>query len=189
MNKNIADSLNATFGVVPTSEEEPPWDTTTSVTPQVKSVVPSQVKSVTTPKLPKKLHPDAYNEQNIKERQGDLKTSRTAIEKVLQTGTDAIDNLYSLAIDSEEARNYEVLADMIDKIGNTAEKLMKLRREEAEINRIEAKIEQDKNAGDTSGPKSVTTNNTIFVGDAKELLKHIKGAKNATIEGAVEVVK
>lgn len=183
MNQDIKESLNATFGIAPASPAVAPVIPTTPVPTKTKAV--SKVNKNTTPVL----SAEAEKEKLQQERKKDLQTSRAAIDKVLQTGTDAIDSLYSLAIDSEEPRTYEVLSDMIEKIGNTAEKLMKLRREEAEIAKIEAKIEIDKQmVGKEDGPKSITQNNTIFVGDAKELLKHIKGSAK-TVDVKAEEVK
>lgn len=187
MNQIIKDSLNSTFGI--TGDGTNPSaiipSTPTPVSKPTKTKAVTKVNKTLTPVLNK----EAEKEKNEQERKKDLQTSRSAIDKVLQTGTDAIDSLYSLAIDSEEPRTYEVLGDMIEKIGNTAEKLMKLRREEAEIARIEAKIELEKQtAGQEQGPKSITQNNTIFVGDAKELLKHIKGV-GKTVDTTAEEVK
>jgi hypothetical protein len=185
MNKTIQESLNATFGVT-----EAPKEQTAAVVPATKTKTKAVTKTTGNGvESAKKLRADVKKEKNLEERDGDLKTSRNALETVLRVGTDAIDSLNILAVDSEEPRTYEVLAELIDKIGNAAEKLYKLRREEAEIARIEAKIEQDANKGKDEGPKSVTTNNTIFVGDAKELLKHIKGASNQTIDVKSEPVK
>lgn len=186
MNQNIADSLNATFNVDPNATV-----TTVTTTSTSKPVVNTTSSVVKKEKKTKKgsLSPEAFKERNEKERRDDLKTSRGAIEKALQTGMDAIDSLYSMAVDSEEPRTYEVLADLIDKIGSTSEKLMKLRREEAEIARIEAKIELDKHsASNETGPKSVTSNTTIFVGDSKELLKHIRSGMKA-IDAVSEEIK
>jgi hypothetical protein len=102
-----------------------------------------------------------------KDLQTDYDTVRENYEDVIIKGKDAIDELMSIARESEHPRAYEVVAKLIDAVSNANEKLIDLQKKMRDM------------TGQTSKAPGVAVENAIFVGSTSELLKTIKQHRNA----------
>ena len=111
----------------------------------------------------------------------DFELARINIHTMVQTATDAIDELADIAKQSQHPRAFEVLAKLIDSTVAANKSLLDL----------QDKIRQIKNADIPSNEKAQTINNNLFVGSTAELQRLIKNIHqnpppNRTIEGDIE---
>lgn len=102
----------------------------------------------------------------------DFTYARSNIREVIDTASDAIDTLSSLASQSQNPRDFEVLSKLMDTVINASEKLLKLQKSIREIDDVDKPT-------DPSLPQQVTNN--LFVGSTAELSKIIKDLKSNQI--------
>lgn len=99
----------------------------------------------------------------------DFTYARSNIREVIDTASDAIDTLSSLASQSQNPRDFEVLSKLMDTVINASEKLLKLQKSIREIDDVDKPT-------DPSLPQQVTNN--LFVGSTAELSKIISDLKS-----------
>jgi hypothetical protein len=87
---------------------------------------------------------------------------RATITNVIEKGSEALDNILELAQETDSARAYEVVGQLIDKLTTSTEKLLDLHKKVKDIKET-----------DTNGPTNVT-NNAMFFGSTTEAIKMIK---------------
>lgn len=106
-------------------------------------------------------------------REDDLKRdyeyTRGTIYSLLEKGQEAINGMLEVAQESESARAYEVVGQLIKSVSDTADKL-------ANLHKTLKDIEDTK----VSGPTNVT--NALFVGSTAELSKLLKSQKKESQE-------
>ena len=102
----------------------------------------------------------------------DFTYARSNIREVIDTASDAIDTLSSLASQSQNPRDFEVLSKLMDTVINASEKLLKLQKSIREIDDVDKPT-------DPLLPQQVTNN--LFVGSTAELSKIIKDLKSNQI--------
>jgi hypothetical protein len=106
-------------------------------------------------------------------REEDLKRdynyTRGTIYSLLEKGQEAINGMLEVAQETESARAYEVVGQLIKSVSDTADKLANLHKTLKDIE--ETKI---------SGPTNVT--NALFVGSTAELSKLLKSQREANQE-------
>jgi TRAP-type uncharacterized transport system substrate-binding protein len=148
MKKNF-DELNKTFNLE--KPDDPQKITSIDVTSEVSEVV--EVKS---------------NEEKdyLKDRTKDYEYSRNRLYSIIERGMEAIDGMLEVAQETEGARPYEVVGQLIKSVTDANDKIMDLHKKMKDLD------EEKK----SSNPTSV--NNTMFVGSTAELLKLIKQEKN-----------
>ena len=100
--------------------------------------------------------------KNKEELQKDYESVRKNLRDIIERGKMAIDGILSVAEDTDSPRAYEVAAQMIKNVSEVNKDLID----------IHAKLQGIENNYD--GPKTVTTNNTLFIGSTNELQKFIK---------------
>ena len=88
--------------------------------------------------------------------------ARSTMTSIIDKGREALDNILELAQETDSARAYEVVGQLVDKLTTSTEKLLDLHKKMKEI--------KDEEAG---GPTNVT-NNAIFFGSTTEAIKLIK---------------
>jgi Zn-finger domain-containing protein len=93
----------------------------------------------------------------------DYEYTRGNLYSLIQKGQEAIDGILEIAQQSDQPRAYEVAGQLIKNVGDVADKLIDLQQKMK-------KLEED----DPKTPKSVTTNNTMFIGSTAELQKMLK---------------
>jgi hypothetical protein len=110
---------------------------------------------------------DSKNLENISEIQGkDLAYARDNIVNLIEVGQEALSNLSSLAVQSQQPRSYEVLANMLKTMIDANHQLI-------DIHEKNRHLESEKK---TDQPKSVTNQN-LFVGSSEELQKIVEKMK------------
>lgn len=98
----------------------------------------------------------------------DYEKTRDNLDSLIAKGTNAIDDMLSIARQSEKARDFEVAGNMIKTMVDASKDLLDIQ----------------KTMRDITGKKDTgTTNikNAVFVGSTAELLRAMKDIKNGTI--------
>jgi hypothetical protein len=93
----------------------------------------------------------------------DYEYTRGNLYSLIEKGQEAIDGILEIAQQSDQPRAYEVAGQLIKSVGDVADKLIDLQQKMK-------KLEED----DPKAPKSITTNNTMFIGSTAELQKMLK---------------
>lgn len=105
-------------------------------------------------------------ETELEQAHGDFDVARDAMITALETSQGALEKLADLAAGSQHPRAFEVLATMVNTIGNMSKDLVNLHKQKKDLG---AKQEE--------GPKTINNNLVISTND---LLKMIKGKDENT---------
>lgn len=100
--------------------------------------------------------------------EADFELTRKTMKKMLEKGTNAVDELFELAKASEHPRSFEVLANLIKTTSDVSKDLYNLQKMKKEL-----KDEPQKKPHDVG----VTVERAVFVGTTSDLLKKIKAEK------------
>ena len=92
----------------------------------------------------------------------DYEYARGNLYSLIDKGQEAVNGALDLAMSSDHPRAYEVAGQLIKNVGDVADKLMALQK--------------DKKSIKEENPKSVVTNNSLFVGSTADLQKMLKQA-------------
>ena len=92
----------------------------------------------------------------------DYEYARGNLYSLIDKGQEAVNGALDLAMSSDHPRAYEVAGQLIKNVGDVADKLMALQK--------------DKKSIKEESPKSVVTNNSLFVGSTADLQKMLKQA-------------
>ena len=95
--------------------------------------------------------------------ENDADFSRKAIRDMVERGTQAIDGILHIAESSEHPRAYEVAAQMIKVVSDTAKDLLTLQKIKKDVEGVKR--------------TPIGTQNNLFVGSTNELLKALKKQK------------
>lgn len=95
----------------------------------------------------------------------DYETARDNINLVIQKGMEAVDDMLSIARQTEKARDFEVASNIMKQLVENSKELLNIQKEMRNM---------------TGQKESGTTNikNAVFVGNPTELLQAIKEIKN-----------
>lgn len=93
----------------------------------------------------------------------DYEYTRGNLYSLIQKGQEAIDGILEIAQQSDQPRAYEVAGQLIKNVGDVTDKLLDLQQKMK-------KLDED----NPKSPKSITTNNTMFIGSTAELQKMLK---------------
>tara|TARA_Y100000389_G_scaffold194707_1_gene225092 strand:+ start:831 stop:1283 length:453 start_codon:yes stop_codon:yes gene_type:complete len=103
------------------------------------------------------------------ERNHDIKNDyefrREKLYQLVSKGEDALENLLTLAKESDHPRAYEVFGQLMKANMDAVKDLTDLQKD---MNKIE-------NEKGGKGPNKVVNNNSVFVGNTNELLEMLKG--------------
>ena len=110
----------------------------------------------------------AKEKSNINDKEKDYEYVRGSLYDLIEKGQEAVNGALELAQESGHPRAYEVAGNLIKQTTEMAEKLTDLHRKMKDLN------------DEGSGPKSVTNNNSMFIGSTSDLQKMLKsmGVKN-----------
>lgn len=100
------------------------------------------------------------------EKNNDYEYARRNLYDIIEKGNDALEHIVDIAKQSESARAFEVVTNLIKTMAETNKDLLAL-----------AKTKKDLDKDDSVPDKNVTNNN-LFVGSSAELLKFIKDKNN-----------
>lgn len=95
--------------------------------------------------------------------ENDADFSRKAIRDMVERGTQAIDGILHIAESSEHPRAYEVAAQLIKVVSDTAKDLLTLQKIKKDVEGVKR--------------TPIGTQNNLFVGSTNELLKALKKQK------------
>ena len=95
--------------------------------------------------------------------ESDYLKSRETYHKLIEKGTSALDHILEVAKQSDEARAFEVVGQILKATSDVNKELLDMQKTMIDINDIKGK----------DGPKNVS-NNTLFVGSTKELQQFLK---------------
>lgn len=111
---------------------------------------------------------EAKSKTNINDREKDYEYVRGSLYDLIEKGQEAVNGALEIAQESGHPRAYEVAGNLIKQTTEMAEKLTDLHKKMKDLD------------ADTSGPKTVTNNNSMFVGSTADLQKMLKsmGVKN-----------
>lgn len=98
----------------------------------------------------------------------DFTFARANIREVIQNGSDAMERMAQIADQSQNARDFEVLSNLMTTVVNASEKLLRIQKAIREIDRTDEPHNEE--------AKQVTNN--LFVGSTTELQKILSDLKN-----------
>jgi hypothetical protein len=96
------------------------------------------------------------------DQDSDYELARDNIKTILDKGNHALDELISVASQSQHPRAYEVLSTMIKTLADTNKDLLNIAKTKKELE------------GDSQTQQTKTINNNLFVGSTSELQKLLK---------------
>ena len=109
--------------------------------------------------LPEPLPP--VGQDDIKD---DYEFSRETYRNLVSKSNEAIEQMLSLAMQSEHPRAFEVLSNMLKNTSDMTDKLMALQKAKKDIQKKDEKVQSEK--------PSLTQNN-LFLGSTTDLQKHL----------------
>ena len=98
----------------------------------------------------------------------DFTYARANIREVISNGSDAISRMAQIADQSQNARDFEVLSNLMTTVVNASEKLLKVQKSIRELDKADEPRDQE--------AKQITNN--LFVGTSTELQKILADLKN-----------
>jgi len=98
----------------------------------------------------------------------DFTFARANIREVIQNGSNAIERMAQIADQSQNARDFEVLSNLMTTVVNASEKLLKVQKAIRELDKADEPRDQE--------AKQVTNN--LFVGTSAELQKILEDLRN-----------
>jgi len=99
---------------------------------------------------------------SVSDVEDDYEYARNRLRSIMDKGEMALDEIISVASQSQQPRAYEVVATMVKTLSDSGKDLLELSKRKQDL-------QQDK-----GGPSTV--NNNLFVGSTSELLKMLKKA-------------
>jgi hypothetical protein len=96
------------------------------------------------------------------EKNDDYEYARKNLYAIIEKGQDALEDIMDIAKQSESARAYEVVTNLIKTMAETNKDLMNLAKAKKELEKV-----------DTPEQKNITNNNLVLT--SADLLKMIKG--------------
>lgn len=98
----------------------------------------------------------------------DFTYARANIREVIENGSNAIERMAQIADQSQNARDFEVLSNLMTTVVNASEKLLKVQKAIRELDKVDEPRNQE--------AKQVTNN--LFVGTSAELQKILEDLRN-----------
>lgn len=92
---------------------------------------------------------------------------RENMQELIQKGNDAIDDILSIARESEKARDFEVAANLLKSMLDANEQMINVHKKVRDIANYKQSLE-------TSEQPKTTIKNALFVGSTTELTKIVK---------------
>jgi Terminase DNA packaging enzyme len=98
----------------------------------------------------------------------DADFARTNIRELINSGNSALNNLLTVAKESEAPRAYEVAATLIKNLSDLNKDLMEIQKRKQDL------------TGETTKNKNINVDKAVFVGSTTELVKFLKNNKQET---------
>lgn len=124
------------------------------------------------PNLPAPVEPTVADSMEDE----DFLLARAKLKTVLDLGEEALHGILELADDSEEARSYEVVGQIMKSVTDTTKELYELHLKRKKFNEVVGRPSSD-NFG-SGGNGNINVDKAIFVGTTADLLNKINGMKS-----------
>lgn len=112
-----------------------------------------------------------------KDTHDDFEYARHIIKSMVEVGKEAVEELNSISKETQQARHYEVLANLIKTTTDNAEKIIDIRKKKKELDNSH----QDDGSGNTTNNGPVTNN--TYIGTTADLLRMIRdNQKSQTVD-------
>ena len=92
----------------------------------------------------------------------DADFARTNIKNLINSGSSALNNLLTVAKDSQQPRAYEVAATLIKNLSDLNKDLMEIQKRKQDL------------TGESTKNKNINVDKAVFVGSTTELVKFLK---------------
>ena len=99
----------------------------------------------------------------------DLTRTRENLFSLLEKGEDALDNILSVAKQSESPRCYEVFSSMLKNLADINHQILDIHKKKSELNKYKSSPEDNKTPN--------VINNSLFIGSTNELQQLIADTK------------
>ena len=103
----------------------------------------------------------------------DYEYSRERYKALVDKGTEAIDHMMELALQSDHPRAYEVLGGMLKSVSDMTDKLVALHGTVEKVKAAKTAATQGGSPNASSSATPSVTNNNVFVGSTTELQRFI----------------
>lgn len=104
---------------------------------------------------------------NTDDQDNDIAVARETLHRVLGKAEDALDDILTLAKQSEHPRAFEVAGQMIDKVTNLADKLLELHKKVKDIK----KLDESPREAALNGGNGVSGTTVVFTGTPQQILE------------------
>lgn len=135
---------------------------------------PKEEKKINLPVIVEKQEP-LIPSSDPKAKNEDFDLSRKTIHEMIGKGTKALDELIEIASQDQSPRMYEVVANLIKTLSETAKDLQLLHEKQQKIEN--GGFEKRNNKSDVDAHPPVHVDKAVFVGTTKELIQKIKEQK------------
>lgn len=105
----------------------------------------------------------------------DFEQARTALKQMISKGQTAVEDIMSIARQSDHPRAFEVAGQLIKTTAETAKDLLALQKQKKDLNTI---------AGPEAPKQIGTQNNIVFSGSTNDLLKLLKNKDEKVIDAS-----
>jgi Terminase DNA packaging enzyme len=102
----------------------------------------------------------------------DYRLVRDTLRNLINKGTDALEDITTIARQNESARGFEVVANLIKTVGDTSKDLYNLQKMKRDLKEPDPATDPRKKTSD-----SINVEQAVFVGSTAELLAAIKSKK------------
>lgn len=154
LDKNLSDALDVEYTVPAKIEEEP------------KEIV-------------------SYNPQPEKnDQEEDYILAREVLRNLIKKGNDAIDDIGSIARQTESARGFEVMSTLIKTVSDTTLSLYDIQKKTKDLKGPDPESDPRKKNPDAG---NINVEQAVFVGSAAELLSAIKNKKEQDGQDTVQL--
>lgn len=120
------------------------------------------------------LKKEPTQERLVSDTEEDFELARKQIKSLIDTSTEAIEQMHNLAADAEHPRAFEVLGTLIKQAAEMNGQLLDLQKQRKALIKDENKT-------------ASTTNNSIFVGTTTDLQNLLKGDAEKNAETIIDV--
>lgn len=128
---------------------------------------------------------ESTTEQNAKDE--DFEIARKTIKSVLVKGDRVLEEMSNFAIQDQSPRSYEVVANLLKTLADTAKGLVDLHHTKAKIeggtNNPAAYNTSSKQKSLEETSPSITVDKAVFVGTSRDLVAQLKGLKKKDDNG------
>jgi hypothetical protein len=127
-------------------------------------------------KMQLQLENDPHDVDIVLATDADTEFARKTIKELITGSSESLDNLKTFAGDLESPRGYEVLATMMNTIGNLSKDLIEIQKGRKDVRKSRVKKETITTIPGANQPVNV------FVGTTQELQNRIKEAESAVTD-------